>query len=189
MAEQSNNKNFPVQVDGQEFWVSRSLACGLIAFAFDANKRLHVLVNKRGQGCKFYKGVWNVPGGFIDYNEDAPTCACREAYEETGVVVDPAKVVFLDLDTTPHGGRQSMTARFVHLFDEPLESIVTTNEHSEPDEVDEIRWMPCDTQKDIDNLENVEWARGQVHYIKMARNALFKMFPGKIALKYGIPVK
>jgi len=35
-----------------------------------------------------YRGLWAIPSGFIEYNEDARETAAREAREETGLAVE-----------------------------------------------------------------------------------------------------
>lgn len=41
-----------------------------------------------------YRGMWEFPGGTCDPGEDAETCAIRELYEETGVVLAPELIVW-----------------------------------------------------------------------------------------------
>lgn len=163
--------NFSFEHDGQKLWYSRSLACGLITFAYNNAGKLCVLANKRGPGAEFNKGLWNVPGGFIDFNEDARQCALRETFEETGIDIlnfNVKQLKFLDLDTTPHGVRQTMTVRYVaelHQTAEEIEPYFSTA-NSEPDEVAEIKFIP------VDELENYNWTRGQIHYILMAKSEI-----------------
>ena len=77
-------KNRPVIVDEREYWISRSVAVSCVVFAKNNDGELCVLINKRGTAL-FNPGKWNIPGGFIDYDENAEQCAKREVYEETGV--------------------------------------------------------------------------------------------------------
>ena len=42
-----------------------------------------VLLIKRGN--EPYKGLWAVPGGFVEMDEELETAAARELYEETGI--------------------------------------------------------------------------------------------------------
>ncbi|MES9968735.1 MAG: NUDIX domain-containing protein [Candidatus Thiodiazotropha sp.] len=44
---------------------------------------LSVLLIQRGNPP--YQGMWALPGGFLDINEDIEACAKRELYEETGI--------------------------------------------------------------------------------------------------------
>lgn len=165
-------KNFSINKDGKEYWISRSVACAVIVFAFDRNKKLHVLANLRGEGSKVSKGMWNIPGGFIDYGENAEQCACRECFEETGIQLDPENISFIDVNTDPAGERQTISIRFVTILDKFIDEVVTTNEYSEPDEVAEIKWFPVDTDEDMKNLENYQWTRDQLKYIGIAQRYL-----------------
>ncbi|HEX9816568.1 MAG TPA: NUDIX hydrolase [Candidatus Thermoplasmatota archaeon] len=49
------------------------------------NAKDEVLLVKSSRG--FTKGMWNVPGGFIEYGEPPEVAAAREAKEETGLDV------------------------------------------------------------------------------------------------------
>lgn len=120
-----------------------------------------ILVCKRGKGCEFNKGLWNVPGGFIDFNEDAASCALRELKEETGVVIDLIEVFFNRLDTEPHGVRQTMVASYYARFvEEDTYDWDFTTKYSEPDETEEIKWIP------ISDIKKYKWTHGQLELIE-----------------------
>ncbi len=59
-----------------------AVAADTALFALDGD-RLKLLLIKRG-GYP-YKGMWALPGGFVDIDEDIIDSAARELYEETGV--------------------------------------------------------------------------------------------------------
>lgn len=63
-----------VTVDVALFDVSGSEACG-------------VLLIKRGEDP--YKGLWALPGGFIEMDEELAESAARELWEETGIRMRP----------------------------------------------------------------------------------------------------
>ena len=58
-----------------------SVTSDCVIFGYDA-KGLSVLLIERGQDP--FKGCWAFPGGFMQMDEDAETCARRELEEETG---------------------------------------------------------------------------------------------------------
>ncbi len=57
--------------------------CVVGVLALDPRGRLLMVKSNRG----FTKGMWNIPGGFIDYGEHPEEAAVREVEEETGVRV------------------------------------------------------------------------------------------------------
>lgn len=153
--------NFEFEHEGKKLWYSRSLACNIMIFRKTINNEWEILACKRGQGCEFNKGLWNVPGGFIDFNEDAVSCALRELKEETGVVIDPIEVFFNRLDTEPHGVRQTMVAsHYARFVEEDTKDWKFTTEFSEPDETEEIKWVS------LKDLHKYKWTRGQFEMIE-----------------------
>lgn len=53
-----------------------------VVFGFDG-KQLHILLIERG--IEPFKGLWALPGGFMNMDETVEQCALRELKEETGV--------------------------------------------------------------------------------------------------------
>lgn len=59
-----------------------SLTADCVVFGFDG-KDLHILLIERG--IEAFKGMWALPGGFMNPNETIEECAERELWEETKV--------------------------------------------------------------------------------------------------------
>ncbi len=53
-----------------------------VIFGFGEGELKVLLVERGGEP---FKGHWALPGGFMNMDEDADTCACRELEEETGL--------------------------------------------------------------------------------------------------------
>lgn len=82
-------KNFPVKVGDNEYWISRSCAVVGIIIRIAEDKKVYVLANKRGLGCPDFVGMWNIPCGYVDYNETLEQAVSREIFEETGIKINP----------------------------------------------------------------------------------------------------
>ena len=67
-----------------------SVTTDCVIFGFDS-EGLSVLLIERG--IEPFKGCWAFPGGFMQMDEDAETCARRELEEETGVTGMDMKLV------------------------------------------------------------------------------------------------
>lgn len=142
-------KNFPIIKDGKEYWVSRSIAVVTYVFAI-INGVTHVLANKRGSGLPNNVGKWNAPSGFLDYGETLEQCAKREIFEETGIVIkDSDALTCFEIDSSPSREKEVVLVRYTHLYKGDTNSL--TNEFSEANEVDEIKWIP------ISEIGNYEW--------------------------------
>ncbi len=59
-----------------------AMTADCVVFGFDG-RRLNVLLIERG--IEPYKGMWALPGGFMNIDESIEECAMRELREETGV--------------------------------------------------------------------------------------------------------
>ena len=164
-------KNFSFEHNGQTLWYSRSLAASCIIFGYNSNDEICVLANQRGDGCELNNFLWNVPGGFIDFDESAEEAAVRETFEETGLKVPSSELTLVVLDTAPLSARQTMTAAFTHRLpdDINIEDIALTNENAEPGEVADIKWIP------ISEINKYQWTRGQKKRIRMALHLMYDL--------------
>lgn len=147
-------KNFEVTHEGKTYWVSRSLATVTYHFAF-INDQAYILANKRGSGMPTNVGKWNCPSGYLDFGETLEECAVREIYEETGVTVPLNSLTLMEIDSAPtRRGMQNVLVRYRSAckYDclEDAYAEVTT-EHSEPNEVEEVKWIP------MSEIKNYEW--------------------------------
>lgn len=142
-------KNRPVIVDGKEQWISRSVAAVTYVFAV-VDGDVCVLVNKRGPGLPNNVGKWNAPSGFLDYDETIEECAVREVFEETGLNINKHNLHFLEVDSNPERRNQVVLFRYWYAYRGGYTDTITTK-YSEPDEVEEVGWIP------IFDLAKLDW--------------------------------
>lgn len=101
------------------------------------NDRNEILVARRANEPA--KGTLDLPGGFIDLDEDAETAMCREILEETGIRVERGELTYLFSlpNRYPFSG---IVCRTVDLF---FEARMTGRpEVKAMDDVETLQWMP-----------------------------------------------
>lgn len=91
-----------------------SLAAGVLLQRKDGRV---FLVRRSGTGD--HGGDWALPGGMVDRGEEPQAAAARELQEETGLVVDPARLELLHIDLHGDGEADFMTYR--HEFNDEFE--------------------------------------------------------------------
>lgn len=146
-------KNFQVTAkeDGKQYWISRS--CAVVAIVIrkcENGSGYEVLVNKRGPGTPDYQGYWNLPCGYIDWDECGEVAASREVNEETNYVIPSNRWTLMSADTNPESNRQNITLRYFHFVEESLE--INENNNGEENEVVEVKWI------NLDNLNDYKFA-------------------------------
>jgi 8-oxo-dGTP pyrophosphatase MutT (NUDIX family) len=141
-------------------WLSRSCAVCAMVYAYNPiNDTYYILANKRGSGALDYKGYWNMPCGYLDYNETAEQAAVRECYEETGIKIDkPLK--FVRYSTDPTENRQNVVFFFSVCLGDIRQYQQLSTEHMEENEVEGLQWIPF---KDVDKYQ---WAFDHDEIIK-----------------------
>lgn len=158
-----NMKNFPLKDEnGKEWWISRAVAVTGCIFTL-LNGKWCVLANKRGEGTPDFQGMWNMPCGYLDFDETTVEAVIREVYEETGVRVNPNRLHFWCFSDSPKQNRQNVSFRYYALIDaQPGNISVGTGNGrgGEEDEVSAIGWIP------IKDVGNYEWAFGHDCIIK-----------------------
>jgi 8-oxo-dGTP diphosphatase len=96
-------------------------ACAFIWHEFDGVKK--VFLPKRADAKKFLPGVYELPGGHIDYGEDMREGLAREIMEELGMHVEIGDV--LDVFTYMNEVKRSQSIEVIYFaqFTDPLENI------------------------------------------------------------------
>lgn len=137
-------------------WYNRSVACAMFVFCKDSSGEWCILGCERGPGAADNNFYWNVPCGYLDFNETTYECATRECFEETGVLLERKYVSFVGFQDDPIDSEgQNITFRYAALIDDK-----TTNDFkfskilNEDGEVGEIKWIK------MSDLHKYEWAFG-----------------------------
>ena len=127
-------------------WFSRSVAVATAVLLND-NGQWYVLANERGSGTPDYQGYWNLPCGYLDYNETAEEAAAREVFEETGIRCQNIKCI--GHSSSPNENRQNVVFYFVSFLSGGMESHKFSKENMEDGEVGGIKWVPLSEAGDV----------------------------------------
>ena len=144
----------------QEFWNSRSTA--VVAFIFVYfNDKLHVLITKRSDTMMDSPGLYCVPSGYLNWDENGHNAMMRELYEETGLYLpDYDDAILFDNDrqpfyvnTNPSEVRQNVSLLYITVLNIEHDRTIKINEIMN-DETTEVRFMSWDEFE----VNNLEWA-------------------------------
>ena len=129
---------------GEEYWAN---AIPGVQGILERDGR--VLLARRGREPR--RGLWDLPGGFLNETEGAADGLRREFREETGLQIEP--VTLLRIDIEPYGDRHVFSATWLVRGDgEPVAA----------DDVSELRWFAPEELPEMafpgQNDVLVEWA-------------------------------
>lgn len=150
--------NFSITHEGKEYWISRSMTTVGVVVAIE-NDNIFILANKRGKGCPDNVGLWNLPCGYLDYNEDLNQACAREVKEECGIDLDPNKFIIFGINSNPLENKQNVSVRFLLFLNGRIE---IGSPSGEKDEVDDIQWI------DINDISSYNWAFNHQYIIAEA---------------------
>lgn len=145
-------KNKLIEYEGRKIAIDRSVGVSIIVIS---NNRL--LCNKRG---KYPAGLWNIPSGYLDWDETAEECARRETFEECGIEIPLENIKLLEVSTNPKENKQNVIFRFIACVPEDFLQLPLSTEHSEEGEVLDIKWIP------LADIDNYQFAWGQAETVK-----------------------
>lgn len=147
-------KNHPVyDKDGNQesSWASRSCAVATMVLLNDEeNGRWFILGNQRGTGTPDYQGYWNLPCGYLDYNETVEDAAKREVFEETGIQLQNIKRMGVSSD--PKENRQNVCFFFLSTLNGNPSDFPFSKDNMEENEVGGIQWIP------VEKAKGFQWA-------------------------------
>lgn len=102
------------------------------------------------------RGHWDIPGGFLRETETPEAGLVREFREETGLEVEPLRILRIDIE--PYGGPYVFSVTYLVRGD---------GEPTPADDVSELRWFGRDELPEMafPGQRHVldDWARGRSH--------------------------
>lgn len=166
-----NVHNKCINNEGTTYWISRS--CAVTALVLIKIKdgpfknKTKVLINQRGENVPDFKGCWNIPCGYLDWNESSKEACIREVFEETGYDVrgfnSDDQPFFVN--SSPTSNRENVV--LFHKFETEMTTAeylafeaTRSTEHSEEGEVTAIEFIFPEDRKDY------EFAFGHEKYIE-----------------------
>jgi ADP-ribose pyrophosphatase len=129
--------------------------CALIHNDFDGVTK--IFLPKRAATKKFLPGVFEIPGGHIDFGEDIVEGLKREIMEEFGMRINVGDVFAAFTYTNEVKGSHSAEIVYFATFADPIENIqLHPEDHSEykwisEDEIDQV----YNSQKGADDAEMI----------------------------------
>jgi ADP-ribose pyrophosphatase YjhB (NUDIX family) len=124
---------------GFEFWQNSKPAVGALVVRTAGGAR-QILLTRRG--IDPYKGMWDLPGGYLKNGEAPEAGLAREIREELGTTISGLRFVMAGIDEYP---REDVAeeARFVlsmhYRCEMPADAVLRPG-----DDVAEARWFPID---------------------------------------------
>lgn len=100
-----------------------------------------LLMVKRGRGPN--AGMWAIPGGKVDYGESMPAAAIRELREETGIVAEIERVIWVG-DAIGPGDPPEWHYTLVDYL-----ARMTGGRLEAADDAELVAWVPLDQVLDL----------------------------------------
>ncbi len=133
-------------------------ACAFIHHTFDGVKK--VFLPKRAATKKFLPGVYELPGGHIEYGEDIIGGLKREIKEELGMTVNVGDPFAAFTYTNETKGSHSIEVLYFVQFEGSVENVkLNTNDHSEAgwfSEVETLKVMGEQRVSDDPEIQNIK---------------------------------
>ena len=156
-------KNFPVKVNGKEYWISRSVATVCMVFKTQDKNKLYLMVEKRGKGTPDFQGCWCFPCGYLEYDVTLEENMKKEIFEETGMVIDENELELISINSSPKENHQNVSVTYVYYVNNENFDLAKAY-GGEMDEVDEVQWLEVgnfvngELQINYDKINNISWA-------------------------------
>lgn len=105
------------------------------------------LVARRSLTDDYMPGLWDIPGGTVEFEENILQCVAREVLEETGLVVKINNPIFV------HDHINGLRHQFEVIYDcDYLSGDIILN----PEDHDEFRWTTLEEIKQLPKIAFLE---------------------------------
>lgn len=143
--------------DGRKVAIDRSV--GVTMFCFTCKDGdIYFLAVQRSEHTSDSKLLWNLPSGYLNWDETGEQAALRETLEETGIYINPDIVSEVEHSTSPLEHKQHVIFRYAAFV--PVEYLFKEFSPQTKSEIKEVLWIH---ENDINKYE---WAFNQDKFIK-----------------------
>ena len=142
-------KNFPVKVNGKEYWISRSIAVCVFIFRLKENT-IEVLTEIRGAGVD-HSGERCAVCGYLEYDQTLKGACVAETFQETGMVIDANRLKFVGYGDNPFDSdsyKQNVSMHFIYETNEFEDINPSIRFGGEENEVEKIEWINVNSLPD-----------------------------------------
>ena len=151
--------------------IAKDRSVGVVLFVWWFNhrkKQIEFLICKRGTKTTEYKSAWNLPSGYLNWNETGEEGAARECWEECGVEIDPEKVTLAEVSTKPDDNqRQNVILRYITQLNQKPNINLEVIDKQESVEIEFI------TEKEVEKYE-FAWKQKETIY-RLLKKAKLEM--------------
>jgi ADP-ribose pyrophosphatase YjhB (NUDIX family) len=113
---------------------------------WESSDDVNFVICKRGYKTSEEKAKWNLPSGYLNWNESGEEAAARELWEECGIEVNPEDIFEIEHSTNPEENKQNVIFRYGIELPGPPKFAGPIDES----EILEIRFV---TLKDLEELK------------------------------------
>ena len=136
-----------ILVDTEEGRIAKDRSVGVVLFVYWRSKvhgKIIFVICRRGTRTSEEKRKWNLPSGYLGWNESGEEAAARECWEECGIETDPREVEELEHSTSPKENRQNIIFRYGIELPGPPEFA------ADGQEILEVKFI---TEEELDDLD------------------------------------
>ena len=150
---------------GKVYWISRAHAVACIIMA-SHNDKHYFLFERRGPGCPDNIGKLCCVCGYVNWGETRKEAVIREAYEETGIKLDPKWVIEDGIvDDPSKDARENIVTRYTTIVNYEDMANATNDSLSRGGEDAEVSEFVILTYDEIKETDSNEFAFGHKEMI------------------------